>query len=149
MKLFGSHTSRPATEHQKEVRRTDIAVSKMIRERDRECITCGSDTEQMDCGHFRRRELMATRFHPMNLNSQGVKENRFEGGRTFEYGQAIDQKYGEGWAVFLNELSKKIEPWSIAELQQLRSAARIGPRAYEQLYRELRPHHFRPSFRLS
>jgi hypothetical protein len=39
----------------------------------------------------------------------------------------------------LNELSKKIEPWSMTELQQLRSAARMGLRAYEQLYFELRP----------
>jgi hypothetical protein len=77
----------------------------------------------------------------MNLNSQGVKENRFEGGRTFEYGQAIDQKYGEGWAAFLNELSKKIEQWSIAELQQLRSAARMGYQVFRQLYFSLRPHH--------
>ena len=131
MRIFGAHTSRPATEHQKEVRKTDIAgLENDPGQGFRECITCGSDKEQMDCGHFRRRELMATRFHPMNLNSQGVKENRFEGGRTFEYGQVIDQKYGRGWAAFLNELSKKIEPWSIAELQQLRSAARMGPRAY-------------------
>jgi hypothetical protein len=31
MRIFGCHTSRPATEHQKEVRKTDIAVSKVIR----------------------------------------------------------------------------------------------------------------------
>ena len=37
-----------------------------------------------------------------------------------------------------NQLSKKIEPWSTIELQQLRSAARMGPRVYEQLYFELR-----------
>jgi hypothetical protein len=49
-----------------------------------------------------------------------------EGGRTFEYEQAFNQKYSGGWAAFLNELSKKIEPWSTAELQQLRSAARMG-----------------------
>ena len=117
----------------------------MIRARDSICITCDQPHEVMDCGHFRRRELMATRFHPMNLNAQGVKENRFEGGRTFEYGIAIDKKYGTGWSAFLNELSKKIEPWTTTELQQLRAAARMGSAVYITLYRELRPHHFYPS----
>jgi hypothetical protein len=68
----------------------------MIRERDSACITCGLEKEQMDCGHFRLRELMSTHFHPLNLNAQGVTENRFEGGRMFEYGQATDRKCGEG-----------------------------------------------------
>jgi hypothetical protein len=39
MRIFGSHTSCPATEHQKEIRKTNIVVSKMIRARDEECIT--------------------------------------------------------------------------------------------------------------
>lgn len=137
----GTWRKRPQTEHQREIHKTDAAVSKMVRARDSECITCDQPHEQMDCGHFRRRELMSTRFHPMNLNAQGVKENRFEGGRTFEYGQAIDRKYGEGWAAFLNELSKEIEPWSVTELQQLRAAAKMGQRVYELVYFELRPHH--------
>jgi hypothetical protein len=38
---------------------------------------------------------------------------------------AEERKYGEGWAAFRNELSKKVEPWTIAELQQLRSAASV------------------------
>jgi Bacteriophage Lambda NinG protein len=143
MRIFGPHTSRPAIEHQKEVKKTDIAVSQMIRAQPGNCMTCGMEHEVYDCGHFMRREIMATRFHPWNIGKQGLKENRFEGGRTFEYGLAIDEKYGSGTAAFLHNLSKTIEPWSIAELQQLRHAARLGPRAYEQLYWELRPMHLK------
>jgi hypothetical protein len=142
MRIFGSHSSRPASEHQAEIRKTDAAVAKMIRENATECITCGEPHEVYDCGHFRRRELMATRFHQWNIHPQGRKENRFEGGRMFEYGLAIDQKYGAGTAAFLDTLSRKIEPWSITELQQLRSAARMGHPVFLMLYRELRPHHF-------
>ena len=142
MRIFGAHTSRPASEHQAEIRKTDIAVSKMIRENATECITCGEPHEVYDCGHFRRREIMATRFHPWNIHPQGRKENRFEGGRMFEYGLAIDEKYGAGTALFLKKLSEKIEPWTTTELQQLRSAARMGHQVYEQLYWELRPSHF-------
>jgi hypothetical protein len=143
MRIFGSHASRPATEHRKEIKKTDIAVSEMIRAQPGNCMTCANEHKVYDCGHFMRRKLMATRFHPWNIGKQGVKENRFEGGRTFEYGLAIDAKYGAGAAAFPHKLSKTIEPWSIVELQQLRSAARVGSRAYEQLYQELRPHHFR------
>lgn len=135
----GPWRKRPQNEHQKAIRLTDVAVAKMIRERDNSCITCDEVHDAMDCGHFRRREYMSTRFHPMNLNAQGVKENRFEGGRMYEYGMAIDQKYGKGWAEFLNQLSRKIEPWTTEELEQLRSAARMGPKVYEHLYFELRP----------
>ena len=141
MRIFGAHTSRPASEHQAEIRKTDIAVSKMIRENGTECITCGEPHEVYDCGHFRRRELMSTRFHPWNIHPQGRKENRFEGGRMFEYGLAIDKKYGPGTALFLKQLSEKIEPWTIPELQQLRAAARMGPRVYEQFYFEIRQSH--------
>ena len=137
----GPWRKRPQNEHQKAIHLTDIAVAKMIRERDQNCITCDEVHEAMDCGHFRRRELMSTRFHPMNLNAQGAKENRFEGGRTYEYGLAIDRKYGAGCAEFLNQLSRKIEPWTVQELEQLRSAARMGPRVFEQLYFEMRPAH--------
>ena len=43
-----------------------------------------------------------------------------------------------GTADFLHKLSMKLEPWDTRELDQLRAAARMGPRAYEQLYFELR-----------
>ena len=69
---------------------------------------------------------MATRFHPYNVNSQGVKENRLEGGRTYEYGVAIDKKYGAGTATFLKKLSRTIEPWETREQDQLTAAARLG-----------------------
>src|SRR5580693_9316658 len=111
MRIFGQHNSRPGSDHQKAVHKLDAEVSKMVRARDTVCITCDQPHAVYDCGHFRRRELMTTRFHPMNVNAQGVKENRFEGGRTFEYGLAIDKKYGKGWAQFLDTLSRRIEPW--------------------------------------
>lgn len=138
----GPWRKRPQNEHQREVKLTDIAVSKMVRIRDTFCITCDQPHDTMDCGHFRRRECMATRFHPMNVNAQGVKENRFEGGRMYEYGLAIDRTYGAGWAAFLYKLSQKIEPWETKELQQLRSAAKMGFPVFKQVYFELRPHHW-------
>jgi hypothetical protein len=84
---------------------------------------------------------MATRFHPLNCNRQGTKENRFEGGKTFEYGLALDKKYGKGCAIFLEKLSRTIENWTEGELATLREAAKIGERVYEDIYYGLRPTH--------
>jgi predicted metal-dependent HD superfamily phosphohydrolase len=61
--------------------------------------------------------------------------------KSFEYGLGIEKKYGPGAALFLYKLSKQYNQWTTNELSQLRSAARIGFRAYEQLYYELRPEH--------
>jgi hypothetical protein len=92
-------------------------------------------------------EAMATRFHPWNCNKECVGCNRQDYSRygkekSFEYGLAVDEKWGLGTAIFLYRLAETIEPWTTIELEQLRSAARMGPRAYGQLYREIRPHHF-------
>jgi hypothetical protein len=130
-------------EHQTGLDATQRAVNKMIRERDAglPCITCGH-LNKLEAGHFRISNHGTTRYHPWNLNGQCAQCNRFSGGLTYEHAKAIDAKYGAGTADFLHKLSMKIEPWDTRELDQLRSAARMGPRAYEQLYFELRPQHW-------
>jgi hypothetical protein len=112
---------------------TDDAVSLMIRERDEKdpCIVCGELKNKYDCGHFQEREHMSTRFHPCNLNKECVGCNRHDYSgygkdKSFEYGMAIDKKYGAGAAVFLYSLSRQHDSWTANELSQLRSAARIG-----------------------
>jgi len=70
-----------------------------------------------------------------------VHMNRFEGGRMYEYGVAIDKKYGTSWANLLYTLYQKIEPWETRELEQLRSAAKHSVVAHTKLYFTLRPHH--------
>jgi hypothetical protein len=94
---------------------------------------------------------MPTRFHPLNLNSEGTGCNRGTHNNKFGmkdmdlYRENIDKKWGDGTAQFLDKLSQKIEPWTSEELEQLRSAARMGYAVYVTLYRELRPRHFMAS----
>jgi hypothetical protein len=139
----GTWRKRPQNEHQKAIQNTQRVVNAMIRERDAglPCISCGK-MNRLYAGHFRVSTLGRTRFHPTNLNGQCNDCNAYNGGRTYEYAIALDLKFGSGWAEFLYKLSQKIEPWETEELEQLRSAARMGPRAYQQLYFELRPTHF-------
>ncbi|HKF48305.1 MAG TPA: recombination protein NinG [Terracidiphilus sp.] len=146
MRKWRTHTR---NEHSAAIERTDRAVSLMIRERDANdpCIACNKLHKEYDAGHYRRRELMPTRFHPMNLNHEGIGCNR--GTHNNKYGmkdmdlyrENLDLKWGAGTAQFLYKLSQIIEPWETKELEQLRSAARMGPRVYEKFYFELRPHH--------
>jgi hypothetical protein len=92
---------------QKAIAKLDVAFGQMIRARDAQlgCITCGRADVPTDAGHFIRREKMSTRFSPMNVNAQCRKENRFEGGHTYEYGVALDCKYFKGTAA---RLSRKV-----------------------------------------
>ena len=62
---------------------------------------------------------------------------------TYEYGLAIDRKYGKGWAAFLEKLARTQSDWTMEELEQLRGAARMGYPVYLQLYKQLRPTHFK------
>jgi hypothetical protein len=65
------------------------------------------------------------------------KCNRFEGGRPYEFGIAIDKRWGKGTAARLYKLSQTTKQWEIKELEQLTSAARHSYLAYTQLYDEL------------
>ena len=157
MNRWRTHEKSP---HAKAVRNCDDAVSIMVRARDEEipCILFTANEcdhrNKMECGHFIERERMATRFHPRNVNKECSKCNNshvsgYRPDKGFPYSLAIDAKYGNGCALFLYNLSHpkheiggtKDESWEIGELEQLKSAAKISVRAYEQVYYSLRPHH--------
>jgi Bacteriophage Lambda NinG protein len=111
------------SERAKEIRKLDAALSQLVRTRDRPCITCGEGDVPLDAGHFRRRECMATRFDSRSVAGRCKKENRFEGGKPYEFRLAIDKKFGRGTAAKLFKLSKTTTQWGIGELKQPTSAA--------------------------
>jgi len=108
------------------MRKADTIFSKYIRQRDsigynetlgsnfNKCCTCGRIKENtggmIHAGHFQKRANMATRYDEQNVNAQCKKCNSFEGGRDFEYGMFIDEKYGPGTAVKLyNKANARIK----------------------------------------
>jgi hypothetical protein len=145
MRIFGHHkqSSRPLNEHQKAIQNTQRAVNKMIRERDAglACITCGG-FHPLSAGHFRTSTNATTRFHPYNLRGQCNSCNSFNGGMTYEDGEAIDRIYGKRWKEFLAQVARTDSQWTTEEPEQLRSAARMGYPVYLTSYQELRPKHF-------
>ena len=129
---------RGKSEFSRAVAKLDMAFSKMIRERDKNlpCISCGAVGREVDAGHFRIRQNMATRFHPKNVNAECRRCNRF-GSMGFEYGVNLDKKYGEGTANKLYQLSTETKQWEVRDLEALCDAAKRGVRVYGALYNEL------------
>lgn len=91
----------------------DKLFSEYIRLRDTDengygtCIDCGRSApyDELDAGHFVGRRHLATRWDETNVHAQHRYCNRFLNGRQYEYGKAIDEKYGEGYADQLVQLS--------------------------------------------
>jgi Zn ribbon nucleic-acid-binding protein len=88
------------------------------------CITCGYTRtwQEMDAGHFISRNKKATKFNLLNIHAQCKKCNRFESGRQFEHGQAIDRIHGAGTAAQLLILSKMkcklTDEWYLNEIEK-------------------------------
>lgn len=117
----------------------DTAFSKMIRARDegKPCIDlCGKPDGPMQCGHFRRRGFMSTRFHPKNCNSQRMGCNFYLSKASDEYRHSlgIDKRWGEGTARELYLLSRQEKRWKRKELEALIEACGKGIKAYEKVY---------------
>ncbi len=64
------------------------------------CITSGKMAHwtESDAGHFISRRHLSTKFDEQNVHAQNRHDNRFQYGKQYEYGLAIDKKYGAGTA---------------------------------------------------
>lgn len=80
-----------------------------------------------------------TRFDLRNLGLQCKKRNRFEGGRSYEFGVKLDEIWGRGTAALMQKLSRQVKNWINDRLQQLTSAAKIAWLPYPQLCTEIAP----------
>lgn len=100
--------------------------SKFIRLRDTdvngnaECIDCGTPIQwhQVQCGHFRRRDLMPTTWDERNCNAQWSYCNGPLKGREYEYGVALNIKYGAGTSEELCKLSHGVANFTKEELDE-------------------------------
>lgn len=86
-----------------------------------------------DAGHFCGRSHMSTFIHEMNVNAQAKSCNQREEGRKWQYGHALEKKYGEGTAEYLIRLSKETKKYSIPEMKELTEFFR---KKVEQLKKE-------------
>lgn len=84
------------------MKKADDQFSLFIRQRDADengiirCISCGKPRhwKKADCGHYLKRQHMATRFDEVNCNSQCKPCNSFEQGNNVNYRIGLIKKYG-------------------------------------------------------
>ena len=109
------------------IKKLDTIYSQFIRLRDADnngmvrCCTCGriKHWKEVDCGHFIKRQHMATRFVESNTNGQCKHCNAFEQGANELYAEFIKKKYGENELnrlYYLKNQSKKFSKWELEEL---------------------------------
>jgi len=72
------------------------------------CVTCGKPMtlKTSQCGHFISRRHFATRWEEKNCAAQCVGCNMFSQGKQYEFGLAIDTRFGVGTAQKLLIQSK-------------------------------------------
>lgn len=130
-KLSSSETAKCKVRLKK---RLDILFAKMIRGRDRglPCISCPAKGTQS--GHFRRRELMSTRWHYRNSNLQCSRCNCWLSGNEFEYAIGLDKKFGAGEAKKIYKLSQRTKQWELWEIKKLIKACEEGLADYMIAY---------------
>lgn len=87
------------------------------------CITCDRVCyfydDNADNGHFFSRRHMSTAFHPENNNLQCKGCNGPGSGMQYDYGLAVDSKFGEGTAAKLKALSLMTRKYSFDEFLTL------------------------------
>ncbi|MFA5715563.1 MAG: recombination protein NinG [Candidatus Paceibacterota bacterium] len=85
------------------------------------CCTCNAHhpVKSMDCGHFIKRQHMATRFSEMNGNVQCKNCNAFEQGRNEVYEKFLVKKYGQDKVDLLKMQGNSTRKISKFELDQI------------------------------
>jgi len=105
----------------------DLVFSRYIRLRDTDrdgfchCIDCDERIAWRDiqCGHFMSRTAKSTRWDEQNCAAQKASCNTYGQGRQFEFGKALDVRYGEGTADRLHIKSKQVQKWATWELKEM------------------------------
>lgn len=99
------------------------------------CCTCGKliDVKYSDCGHYIKRQHMATRFDERNCACQCKRCNAFEQGRDTEFADFIEKKYGGSVLIQLKLAGRSTKKFNKFELDQI---AKYYKQAAEKLAKE-------------
>ena len=91
------------------------------------CISCGSDTEMVDGGHYKKAELYrGVIFDEMNVNSQCRKCNKFLNGNEANYRTGLVERFSETDVLNLEQRANETRayPWSRSELLAIKDKYR-------------------------
>lgn len=101
----------------------DKLFSLMVRTRDSgfPCVSCGkrASFQYFQAGHFVKREILSTRWHPWNVNGECVSCNGFDGRHLIGYYAELQKRRGECVPQQLLRLSRLSWKPQIEQLQRL------------------------------
>lgn len=104
-------------------RRLDILVSRIVRIRDRECVTCGKPVEfnekglpiSLTCSHWRGRKHLASRWCLKNCNTQCSEENSRHDWDTSVYDAWMLEQYGAEECARIEDASRQVKTMKRSE----------------------------------
>lgn len=115
----------------KEIKACDIAFSQYIRLSNADshgmvkCYTCKYigfwKQDSIECGHFRGRTNMNTRWLKINVACQCTRCNQLKQGNLDVFAKNLIRDYGDGVIEYLDRESKKINKLTIEKVQTLRN----------------------------
>ena len=111
------------------LKKADYQFSRFIRLRDADengmvkCCTCPTvrHWKEMDCGHFRSRRHLGTRWHSQNAAPQCRECNSEKQGNLEEYALFLIDKYGNDILAYLVQKSQdteKMMQWQIDQYEK-------------------------------
>jgi|TARA_R110002020_G_scaffold34108_7_gene104129 NAD-dependent SIR2 family protein deacetylase len=112
---------------QKIIKKLDRVFSEYVRVKHSDgngycsCITCDKKFhyKNIDAGHFVSRRHILTRYDEMNVFPQCKYCNRFLNGLQYEYGKALDSRFGKGTADKIIAKSKANERLETEKLNEM------------------------------
>ncbi len=86
-----------------------------------QCFTSGKvyHYKSIHAGHFMSRKHLSTRWDETNVQPQSPADNLFGQGEQYKFALALDAKYGDGTAEYLQFKSKKIQKFSRVDYDDL------------------------------
>jgi len=99
---------------------------KWIRKRDssHKCISCGSDSDLVDAGHYFKAEVYSGLiFNEKNCHKQCRKCNRYLNGNEINYRLGLVERYGEDYVKKLEQIKdqNRLKKWTREELLEIKN----------------------------
>jgi hypothetical protein len=96
----------------------DIQTSRIVRQRDRKCVTCGS-RRNLQCSHFYSRRYLIIRFDLRNCNAMCGRCNKRHNYDPFPYLNFMQEHYGPDVVAELHALRMSLQKVTDDELRGL------------------------------
>ena len=101
---------------------------RLVKDKGKVCISCGSNSDQKDGGHYLKAEVYSGLiFDERNCSSQCRKCNRFLNGNELNYRDGLIKRYGKEFVEQLESEkdAKRVYKWSDEELEKIKQKYKL------------------------